>query len=461
MDVLQIVPAEMDNYKSATCVKARDIVEAQIREESDNNRYVIAPRVPVLLSAIGAVPQKASSKLRIIHDCSRPYGSALNDFAYNSHFKYSTIQDAVTAIKPGSFMAKVDLSSAYRSVRIHPSSYAETGLKWTFSGDRDPTVLVDTRLPFGTKRSPEIFNDLSQAICHIMASKGFKHVVAYLDDFIVVADSYEECFMALHTLLALLRLLGFAINYRKVVCPATRLVFLGIVLDSVKLVLELPKDKLTQLYNSILAMSKKIKITKRELQSLIGKLSRATQCVYGGQPHLRRLIDRLSGSHGPWHKSRITSEMRADLICICRLYYVAVRTIVLSRHGSNLARPVIIHDIIHGLIYLAWWCNFMEVFNGTTPMIDNRPGTAISTDACNIAAGCVYGNSWIYTPWTSWSGSSQLHINHKEVLAVEPAVAAWAPLWTDKRVYVLIDNQAAVAIINKGSSNNCFVMSSL
>ena len=77
---------------------------------------------------------------------------------------------------------------------------------------------------------------------------------------------------------------------------------------------------------------------------------------------------------------------------------------------------------------LAWWCNFMKVFNGTTSMIDNRPGTAISTDACNIAAGCVYGNSWIYTPWTSWSGSSQLHINHKEVLAVEPAAAAWAPL---------------------------------
>ena len=30
------------------------------------------------------------------------------------------------------------------------------------------------------------------------------------------------------------------------------------------------------------------------------------------------------------------------------VYYVAVRTIVLSRHGSKLARPV----IIHGLIYV-------------------------------------------------------------------------------------------------------------
>ena len=32
------------------------------------------------------------------------------------------------------------------------------------------------------------------------------------------------------------------------------------------------------------------------------------------------------------------------------VYYVAVRTNVLFRHWSNLARHVIIHDIIHGLI---------------------------------------------------------------------------------------------------------------
>ena len=42
---------------------------------------------------------------------------------------------------------------------------------------------------------------------------------------------------------------------------------------------------------------------------------------------------------------------------------MAVRTIVLSRHGSNLARPVIIHDIIHGLIYVPSTpcCGFFEV----------------------------------------------------------------------------------------------------
>ena len=41
------------------------------------------------------------------------------------------------------------------------------------------------------------------------------------------------------------------------------------------------------------------------------------------------------------------------------VYYVAVRTIVLSRHVSNLARPV----IIHGLIYVPStpYCGFLGV----------------------------------------------------------------------------------------------------
>ena len=47
--------------------------------------------------------------------------------------------------------------------------------------------------------------------------------------------------------------------------------------------------------------------------------------------------------------SRYEWAIGAGLLSV---YYVEVRTIVLSRHGSNLARSVIIHDIIHGLIYV-------------------------------------------------------------------------------------------------------------
>ena len=46
----------------------------------------------------------------------------------------------------------------------------------------------------------------------------------------------------------------------------------------------------------------------------------------------------------------VTSTGLFDIsVSVC---YMAVRTIVLSRHRCSLARPVIIHDIIHGLIYV-------------------------------------------------------------------------------------------------------------
>ena len=55
------------------------------------------------------------------------------------------------------------------------------------------------------------------------------------------------------------------------------------------------------------------------------------------------------------HKNFIFRKYRNVQTCVSisvSVYYVAVSTIVLSRHGSNLARPVIIHVIIYGLIYV-------------------------------------------------------------------------------------------------------------
>ena len=51
----------------------------------------------------------------------------------------------------------------------------------------------------------------------------------------------------LATLMRLLRTFGFAINYNKVEGPVQRLTFLGILLDTVAMSMELPEKKLTEL----------------------------------------------------------------------------------------------------------------------------------------------------------------------------------------------------------------------
>ena len=61
---------------------------------------------------------------------------------------------ACKLIKPNSYLCKVDLKNAYRSVRIHKSNVSLTGLHWKFEGDSDSTYFYDTKLPCGASKSP-------------------------------------------------------------------------------------------------------------------------------------------------------------------------------------------------------------------------------------------------------------------------------------------------------------------
>ncbi len=131
---------------------------------------------PRIVSALGAIPKDTAPglkrKVRIIHDASRPAGSAVNDLASKTPFQYQSVQDAMDMLGPGFYMCKVDLASAYRSVKIHPSIFPAMGLKWQFGSETSPpTYMVDTRLCFGARRAPYIFNCLSQAVRRMMAGK--------------------------------------------------------------------------------------------------------------------------------------------------------------------------------------------------------------------------------------------------------------------------------------------------
>lgn len=423
VDDFNFTEVEVDNYKSATCAKNKHLVEKQIQEEIDNFRYEIVASKPKIVSALGAIPKKGSDKVRLIHDCSRPVGKSVNDLAEKDPFFYQTIQDAVDLVQTGCYLAKIDLSQAYRSVKIHKSNLPATGLKWTFEGDQKPTYLVDRRLPFGARKSPFIFTELGQAVKRIMGSKGFPGIVVYLDDFLIIGASREECRQAMNILLKLLRKLGFGINYNKVEGPSQNLTFLGIVFDTVNMTLELPKEKIQELLSILKNVCQKRKISKKSLQSLAGKLNFATQCIYGGRFYLRKIYTAIAKLRFPWHRTRVTREMKADI---------------------------------------QWWLDWMTVFNGLTPMVDQRPLTPVFIDACDQACGAVYLNKFIYTPWNNWHGINlDLHINFKETLALEPAVTLWAPYFRNKKVQVHCDNQAAVGIINRGMSTNPTVMASL
>ena len=177
---------------------------------------MVTNQKPTIVSALGAIP-KPNGGIRLIHDASRPTGRALNDYAVmECNLTFQTLDDAVTHLSEGAYLTKVDLKSAYQSVRIHPSNWPACGLKWTFEGDMGDTYMIDTALPFGSRLGPGIFHRLSQAVRRMMARSGFYKVVVYLDDFLIIEASYEWCLEVQSVFLQLLRDLGVSIAWGNV-----------------------------------------------------------------------------------------------------------------------------------------------------------------------------------------------------------------------------------------------------
>ena len=212
--------------------------------------------------------------------------------------------------------------------------------------------LKDTNLPFGSRLAPLIFHRLTESVRRMMARKGFPYIVAYLDDFLIIAPSLDECQAALDILLRLLRKLGFQINWQ-VVDPTRSL-------DTIGMTMCIPYSKLMQIKEELALFSTRRRAIKRQLQSLIGLLNWAASVVFGGRVFLHRLMDVLRTLNGKKDRVRLSAEILKD---------------------------------IH------WWITYINNFNGKSVVLDNKPITCVYTDACNTGGGAVFGSDWVYCNW--------------------------------------------------------------
>ena len=74
------LPAQQNNYKSATSAAHKPKVEQTMLGKLSDGNYVVTDAKPTIIRALGAIPKPDSSHVRLIHDCSRPPGWALNDY---------------------------------------------------------------------------------------------------------------------------------------------------------------------------------------------------------------------------------------------------------------------------------------------------------------------------------------------------------------------------------------------
>lgn len=112
----------------------------------------------------------------------------------------------------------------------------------------------------------------------------------YLDDILVIGNSYDSCAENTHVTCKLLESLGFIINtYKSHLIPSTRQKFLGLNYDSEKVRVELPTDKVVKIKKLI----DKFRITRecriREFARFVGSLEVCCPALKYGRVHMRSL----------------------------------------------------------------------------------------------------------------------------------------------------------------------------
>ena len=246
----------------------------------------------VQVSRFGAIPKGKSGKWRLIINLSSPEGKSVNDGIDPElcTMAYSPVDDAVLKAGRGAHLAKVDIKQAYRMVPIHPEDQPLLGMMW------EGACYIDTALPFGLRSAPKTFSAIADALEWQVRREGVQAVLHYLDDFLLVEASLTNGMEALHKLLSVFARMKVPVAPEKLEGPATRLKFLGIILDTESLSLHLPQEKLAELRSLVASWLGKKFASAKELESLVGKLQHASTVVRSGRSFMRRrLFELLKG----------------------------------------------------------------------------------------------------------------------------------------------------------------------
>ena len=140
---------------------------------------VVDPCTDQFVSRIFLVPKKDGSSRPVINL------KLLNQFMANLHFKMESLAMSRDLLKPGDWMASIDLKDAYLSVAIWEEH--RKYLRFIWNG----RLFEFQCLPFGLSSAPRVFTKLLKPVLARLCHQGIR-LIMYLDDILVIAQTREE-----------------------------------------------------------------------------------------------------------------------------------------------------------------------------------------------------------------------------------------------------------------------------
>ena len=376
-------------------------LEEELRALISKGAVEPAPTSPGYYSRMFVV-QKSSGAWRPIIDLSH-----LNKFILKTKFRMETVQSVLSSVRRGDWMFSLDLKDAYLQVPMHEES--RKYLRFVTSKG----IYQFKALCFGLTTAPQVFTRVMAPVAAILHSLGIR-MLRYLDDWLVLASSIEECLRARDTVLSLCADLGIQLNLEKSsLTPSQVSIYLGIEINTV-IFRASPslkrRDSLALIVGRFLSSKEQPASLWR---SLLGHLASLTQLIPGGRLRTRSLQLTLRALWDfvneeiliPWNK-----EIKQDLL---------------------------------------WWLTENRLEKGIS-LKSVLPDQALWSDASDLGWGAFLlgeGRSGLWSPL-----EKSLSINKRELMAVFLGLQAFEEVLS-KTVAIYCDNTTAIAYLrNQGGT---------
>jgi len=193
--------------------------------------------------------KKSSGKIRLCGD----YKVTLNPLLAEMSMPTICVEDLLAEIDKAKWFSKIDLEGAYLQLKLSENAKPLTTINTPYG------LYQYTRLPFGVKTAPAIFQSTMLKIMN-----GISGIVIYLDDILVFANNLDEHNSILNRVLQRLDSYNVQLNKQKSIFRVQHIKFLGHILsaEGIKPNDALVKDIVNAPYP----------INKSQIQSFVGSV---------------------------------------------------------------------------------------------------------------------------------------------------------------------------------------------
>ena len=260
----------------------------------------------------------------------------------------------------------------------------------------------------------------TEAVSAIAKEEAGADTAPYIDDTIGAALP-QDAWTHYHHLLHLMSQLGLDAAQDKCEGPTTRITWIGVLFDTIRLTMAIDPAKVEEARLFCLDLMSASSIPVKEFQKFLGKLFHATKCTTGARTFFNRLLDALAT----------------------------------GRAGSVSLGPQAKADI-------HWFLCFLGRFNGVTLIKPSVAQHVIHVDSCLQGGGGLCSGLQFYKiSYPQFLMDLGLSISSLECWNLLVAARIWLPTLSGTTVLVFCDNWATVAAINSGRATDPIIRGSL